>query len=72
MSQRKIIIAIILIIMASFANAVEFILKPNEPTCTVLVSSFDVCLFWWSRSKLKLSSPPLQAKNKDKNSKLHS
>lgn len=43
MNKRIPIIAIVLSLLANYANSVEFILKPNEPTCTILISSFDVC-----------------------------
>ena len=42
MSKELPIIAIVLTFLATYTNSVEFILKPNEPTCTILVSSFDV------------------------------
>jgi hypothetical protein len=42
MNKSFVIKAIVLALFATFANCVEFVLKPNEPTCTILISSFDV------------------------------
>lgn len=65
-------IAICLFLVSTLVNAVEFILKPNIPTCTVLISSFDVCYHSFSQSKSKPFSLLSAASNRDKGSKSHS
>lgn len=63
---KRMNIAVCLFLILTLTNAVEFILKPNIPTCTVLISSFDVITHSYSPSKLKLSSQQLAANNKEK------
>ncbi len=42
MNKTFVIKVIALVFLGTLTNCVEFILKPNEPTCTILISAFDV------------------------------